>query len=558
VEWDHRFDTVVIGSGVGGLVGAVTAKAHGLEPLLIEKTELLGGSSAMSGGVLWVPDNPLMRRENVPDSYAEGMAYLQAVVGDAGPASNPRRRHVYLAKSVELVEFLEDRGLRFLRCEGYSDYYDEATGGKSRGRSIEPVPWDGRKLGAWEPTLRPGMAASIGVAVLTGEVARFAMALRTLAGLRTAARVIGRTVLGKLLGKHLLTNGASLIGQLLKIAVEDGVTIWTRTALTELVEENGRITGVVAAKDGREIRIKADRGVLINAGGFARNGEMRTKFGQRNEGKWTLANPGDTGEAIEAAMRHGAAVDLVDDAWWLPGFILPDGTPAASIADRTRPGSIIVDSGGQRYCDEAASYMEVGQAMIARDAQDGVTAVPSYLIFDQSYRNRYSLSTALPGRTPREWLDSGFLTRADTLAELARRRGIDETGLADTVARFNRFAADGQDPDFHRGERAYDRYHGDPRAPHPTLGPIVTPPFYALEMYPVDVGTSGGLLTDERARVLTERGEPIPGLYASGNSTASVMGRRYPGAGASIGASAVFSYVAMLDAASARTVSRQT
>lgn len=433
MEWDHSFDTVVIGSGVGGFVGAVTAKRNGLEPLLIEKCALLGGSSAMSGGVLWIPNNPLMQRESVPDSYDEGMAYFEDVVGDAGPASSSARRHTYLRPSVELVRFLEGLGMRFVRCEGYSDYYDEANGGKPRGRSIEPVPWNGRKLGSWESRLRPGMAAAIGVAVLTGEVARFAMGLRTFRGFRTAARVVGRTVLGKLTGRRLLTNGASLIGQLLRIAIDDEVTIWTEAPLAELVMADGRVVGVVVTKDGRNVRIKAEKGVLINAGGFARNGELRRRFGQDNDGTWTLANPGDTGEAIEAAMRHGAAVDLADGAWWLPGFIMPDGTPAASIADRTRPGSIIVDSGGNR-------------------------------------------------RRTRRW--------ADRHAAVLRPGGVS-------------------------GGRGHQRGPAHRRA---CPGP-------------------------ERA------GCPDSRLYASGNSTASVMGRRYLGAGASIGASAVFSYVAMLDAA---------
>ena len=331
-----------------------------------------------------------------------------------------------------------------------------------------------------------------------------------------------------------------------------GVDIRTETALRELVVEDGRVVGVVAEREGRELRIQARRGVLLAAGGFARNAEMRRKYGgdQPNEARWTSANPGDTGEVIEAAMALGAAVDLMDEAWWISTAMLPDGSPMMHIGERTRPHSIMVDSAGQRFANEAASYMEVGREQYARNQT--VPALPAWLILDARNRRRYPYGTALPMQTPKGWISSGFLKKAGSLGELASQCGIDAEQLTKTVHRFNEHARRGEDPDFQRGASAYERFFGDPaHKPNPSLGPVEQAPFYAIALYPGDVGTCGGLLTDERARVLRRDGSPIEGLYATGNTTATVMGRHYLGPGASIGNSMVFGYVAANDMAGA-------
>jgi 3-oxosteroid 1-dehydrogenase len=313
------------------------------------------------------------------------------------------------------------------------------------------------------------------------------------------------------------------------------------------VEEDGRITGVLVEGD-RNVRIKANCAVLINAGGFAHNSAMRREFGLADAGDWSFANPGDTGEAIQIAIRHGATVELMDDAWWMPAISSPSG-PQMLLLERPRPGSIIVDRSGRRFVNEAhMSYMEIGQAMHRRD-HEGISAIPSWMVFDQRHRNHYALGKAAPRITPKGWLSAGFIKKADTIEGLAKQMDVDPGTLQDTLERFNRFASVGQDPDFHRGERASDLFYGDPWASHPSLGPLDRPPYYAVAVFPGDVGTSGGVLTDDHARVLRQGGEVIPGLYASGNSTASVHGRRYLGAGASIAASGIFSYAAVLHAA---------
>ena len=549
-EFDYVTDAVVVGSG-GGLCGAVAAAAAGLETLVIEKEPRLGGSTAISGGVLWLPNNPLMQAEGVPDSFEDAMAYFDTVVGDAGPASSPERRAAYVTEGANMVRFLQDEGLTFVRCEGYSDYYADVRGiegGVARGRSIEATIFDGRELGPWLAKLPTGLTP---VVVLTGEVAELQLVRRSMVGVRTAGRVAIRTAGGRLKGQTLLSNGAALIGQTLRAALEREVGIWTNTAIDDLLVDDGRVVGVTANRHGRTVRIGARHGVLLSSGGFARNKAMREAYSrQPNAAEWTVANPGDTGEVIEMAIAHGAAVDLMDEAWWVPASMKPDGVPALHIGERSKPGSIIVDRDGQRYFNEAVSYMEAGRQMYLRN-QDG-RSLPSWLIMDGRHRTRYLFAFQAPGVTPKEWIASGYMKKADTVDGLARLCGIDPAGLTATVERFNVSARDGIDPEFHRGEGAHERYQGDPtHTPNASVGPLDKPPYYAVAIYPGDVGTSGGMLCDEYSRVLDTDHRPIPGLYATGNCTASVMGRTYPGAGASIGASFVFAYIGMKHAAHA-------
>jgi 3-oxosteroid 1-dehydrogenase len=547
-EFDYVTDAVVVGSG-GGLCGAVTAASAGLETLVLEKEPRLGGSTAISGGVLWLPNNPLMQAEGVTDSFEDAMAYFDTVVGDAGPASSPERRAAYISEGANMVRFLQDDGLTFVRCEGYSDYYAGVRGtegGVARGRSIEATIFDGRELGPWLTKLPTGLTP---VVVLTGEVAKLGLATRSWEGARTAGRVAVRTAGGRLRGQTLLSNGAALIGQTLRAAIKHEVGIWTDTPIVDLLIDDGRVVGVAANRHGRTVRIGARHAVLLSSGGFARNKAMRETYSrQPNTAEWTVANPGDTGEVLEMAIAHGAAVDLMDEAWWIPASTKPDGSLAMHIGERSKPGSIIVDRDGRRYFNEAVSYMEAGRQMYLHN-QDG-RSVPSWLIMDSRHRKRYLFAFQPPGMTPKEWIESGYMKKADTLEDLARQCGIDAAGLTATVEQFNTSARDGVDPEFHRGEGAHERYQGDPtHVPNASVGPLDKPPYYAVAIYPGDVGTSGGMLCDEYSRVLDTDHRPIPGLYATGNCSASVMGRTYPGAGASIGASFVFAYIAMKHAA---------
>ncbi|MFI6953579.1 FAD-binding protein [Nocardia sp. NPDC050408] len=554
-DWDHTTDFLVVGSGAG-VVGALRAHVLGKDVLVVEKSDLLGGSTCMSGGVMWLPNNPLMQREGVSDSLDTAMAYFDSVVGDAGPASSPARRLTYVNSGIEMVAFLESEGLKFRRCEGYSDYYAGVRGiegGSARGRSIEPEIFDKKKLGAWCDRIRPGFAGSM--VIYTVEAAPMSL-MRTRIGMATIARVGRRTVDGLIRGQKLAANGAALIARLVDALLRREVPIWTESALTDLVVENGRVVGAVIHREGRDVRVRARDGILLAAGGFARNETMRKEHsdGLPVGADWTSANPGDTGEAIRIAEGLGAATDMLDEAWWMPSWIMPDGTPGMCLSERCKPGSLIVDAKGLRYFNEACSYQEAGQQMYARHRENGA-AIPSWLIIDSRHRSRYVFGMAPAGWTPKELITGGVLKRADTLEDLARQCDIPADTLRETIDRFNLFAENGVDEDFHRGEGDHERFYGDrTHQPNPSLGSVEKGPFYAAALYPGDIGTSGGLLCDEFSRVLNTDYEPIPGLYATGNCTASVMGRKYLGAGASIAASAVFGYVAADHASSAAGV----
>ena len=548
-DWAQSFDLVIVGSGGGGLVAGLAAADAGLKPIILEKQGVVGGSTALSGGVIWLPNNPIMKADGVDDSFEDGMAYLEAVVGDVGPASTQERREMFLAGGSEMVQFLLAKGVKLVGCPGYSDYYPNRKGGNPKGRSIEGVPFDVRVLGDWQDKLPPCFSSHFGLVFKTNEIRRLPYFNRAPEAFAVAARVWLRTQVAKLRGQKLVANGGSLVAQLLKIIVAEGIPLWLNSGLEDLVVQDGRVTGVRIVQDGAPVSIEARTGVLLSAGGFSRNAEMRRKYSgkQPNEAQWSASNPGDTGEALTAAIELGAKIDLMDEAIWNPNpgpdlVVAGGGQAGTSIGlARQRPGAIFVNRAGSRFCNEANDYIEIGRLMYANDA------VPAWLIFDDGYRHRYRLTAKnlLPSRFPEEWFDKGVLKRASTIEGLAQQIGVDPQMLADTVKRFNTSAAKGLDPDFGRGQSAFNICWGDPGfKPNPALGPLDRAPFYATQIFPADVGTCGGVITDEFARVLKEDLSPIPGLYAAGNITASLMGRRYPGAGASIASTTVFGYVA--------------
>jgi 3-oxosteroid 1-dehydrogenase len=553
-DWDLSVDLAIAGSGGGGLVAAVAAVDAGLEPLVLEKMPVIGGSTGISGGILWLPNNPLMRAAGFADSFEDAMAYFEAVVGDVGPASSVERRQMFLRAGSEMVTFLQRKGVRFVRSHGWCDYYCNRAGGNEAGRGIEGAPFDAGALGPeWERRMPRPFARGMGLVMLTNEARAVQYFNRTPQNFAAAARVFLRSKSAQLRRKNMLTNGASLIGQLTKVLIDLGghPPIWAESPVEDLVVEGGRVTGVRATRDGKPVLIEARKGVLLSAGGFAHNAEMRRRYSgnQPNEAQWSIANAGDTGEVLQTAIRLGAKTDLLDEAWWLPSPSRELGAAAASVGQaRQRPGAIFVDGTGQRFCNESNSYVEVGKAMYANKA------VPCWVVFDEGYIQRYAAtSNPFQRRMPQEVIDRGAIRSAGTLEELAGKIGVPPENLVRTVRRFNDFARKGLDPDFGRGQSAYNDCLGDPGyTPNHALGALERAPYYATEVYPSDVGTCGGLVTDEYARVLDEDDRPVPGLYATGNITATVMGRTYPGAGASIANTTVFGYVAARHAAGAR------
>ncbi|BCQ08367.1 3-oxosteroid 1-dehydrogenase [Mycobacterium heckeshornense] len=537
------------------MVAALAALDSGLQPLVVEKQALVGGSTGLSGGIVWLPNNPLMRAGGIADSHEDGLAYLADVVGEIGVASSPARREMFLTAGYEMMNFLLRKGIRLERCAGWSDYYPNHKGGNEAGRAVEGIPFNAARLGEWSDKVQPPLARNYGFVVKTNELRSVQYFNRAPGAFAVALRVFLRTVAARIRRRDILTNGASLIAQILKVLIDlsDGEPpVWTNAAMEDLIVEGGRVVGARVMRDGSALNIAARKGVLLAAGGFSHNADMRRRYGgdQPNDGKWSIANAGDTGEVLQAAMRLGARTDLLDEAWWLPSvFIVDGGAVAGSLGvGRQRPGAIFVDSTGRRFCNESNSYVEVGKAMYANKA------VPCWMVFDHGYVRRYVAgANPLKRRLPAELIERGAVQRGDTIDDLARQMEVPADGLAHTIERFNRFAAKGLDPDFGRGQSAYNDCLGDPGyRPNASIGPLDRAPYYAVKVYPADVGTCGGVVTNEHAQVLDEQDRVIAGLYATGNTTATVMGRTYPGAGASIANSMVFGYVAARHAAGRR------
>ena len=549
---------VVVGAGGAGMSAALAAGRQGLDTVLIEKSSYFGGNTARSGGGVWIPGNYALRAAGQVDADDAERAkdYLDAIVGDVVPKV---RRDTYLDRGPEVMDFIKaNTPVRFRWVPDYADYLPERPGGRPAGRSVEPVPLDARFLGDEIGRLHPPYTkAPANLIVTQADFRKISLGLRTIKGPLTMIKVMLKRLFAIVTGKKMYAMGNAIAIGLRQGLIEAGVPVAYDTALDELLVEDGRVVGVVVevstgsttdAPVRREIR--ARRGVILGSGGFEFNQELRDKYlPGPNSAEWSTGAPSNTGGGLMAGTAAGAATGLLDDAWWGPTIMLP-GRAWFLLAERNLPGAIIVNAAGRRYMNEALPYVEATHAMYEGEAT-GVGHVPSYMVFDQTYRNRY-LFAGIPGRQPfpGRWYKEGVIVRADSISELAEKLELPVEGLAETVERFNGFARSGVDEDFHRGESAYDKYYSDPTVkPNCSLAPIEKGPFYAVRILPGDLGTKGGLVTDEHARVLREDGTVIPGLYAAGNVSAAVMGRTYPGPGGTIGPAIVFGYLAAEDIA---------
>ena len=561
-EWDRTVDLLVMGSGAAGMGAAVRAHDLGLQTLLVEKSELWGGNSAMSGGVLWVANNPGMAKEGIADSDEEGFEYLKHITKGEVPDD---RLRLYIRESKRVLAYLhEHTHVRYVPLAKYTDYYPEAPGGRPGGRSMDPVPFDGAKLREDLIRLRRPHPQSqiLGKFGITAKQAQAAIGV----GFKTMLFMAWRMFLymlryfkRKKWGRDTkLCAGNSLMSRLLYSLKERKVSMLLDTGVTELVFEGDRVVGAVLDKEGETIRVKANRGVVLAAGGFSRNLEMRQQYQRRPiTTEWTAGSPSNTGDAIAMGRDAGAALGLMDEAWWTPVSLVPKSPFSwVLVVEKSLPHGLFVNQDGRRFTNEAAPYIDVVNGMYDDVAKTGTTDPRWFHIFDATYRHSSIAGPVAPGKVmpdkqlPRRYRDGNFLYKADTLEELCEQIKIPAVTTKATIQRFNEYAVRGEDPDFNRGWSAQDRYYGDPQVkPNCALGPIETGPFYAVQIYPGDLGTKGGMVTDEHARVLKEDGRVIPGLFAAGNSSASVMGRTYPGAGGTIGPALVFGFLAAEKAA---------
>lgn len=526
---NDRYDVIVVGSG-GGLIGAYIAASRGLRTLVIEKTEFVGGTTAYSGAGIWLPGNAAERRGGMDLLPEFARTYLDAIVGDDAPAY---LREAYLNAGPRLIDELEQNPrFQWFNYYGVPDYFAGLPGSHAQGHTIFPPHIPNAELGDRASLIRkPVWTERWGVD--PGDV---------------------------------MTGGRALIARALLAFLETGNgTVLTNTALDSLVVEDGAVVGVEVVAAGFRVKIRADRGVLLAAGGFERNAELRRKYQpQVISDAWTMGCPGNTGAALEAGIAVGAATDLLDESWYVPGLVVPNNRPVFWTSVWR---GIYVNGAGERFMNENLPYDQAGHTILAQHTGTDVPHIPTHFVFDhrQVADEGWQLPVGpdVPGWFDAdEWLQAGVLKRADTLSELAELIGVPAGALKKTVDEFNGFARDGVDRQFHRGETPWDRYivssvgafaglRPHEYGPNPCLAPLNQPPYYAAEIVVSDLGTKGGLKTDDRSRVIRPDNSVIKGLYAAGNTMAPMTGRVYPGAGAPIGSSILFSYLAATDMAGA-------
>lgn len=561
-SWDKEVDLLVMGSGAAGMSAAVRGHDLGMDVLLLESSDQYGGSTAMSGGVCWVPNNRHMQARGIEDNEADALEYLLAIT--KGQIER-ERLEIYIKESQRMLNYLEDNThVAFDALEKYTDYYPESPGARNGARSMECYPFDGAKLGEdFKALRRPHPQSQIlGKFGITARQAHVFLGSKFQTILSMIILMIGylfRSGKRKKYGRDTrLCAGNSLIGRLRLSLKDRNVPLWLNSPAKELIIEDGKVTGAIVEHEGKSMRIRARKGVVIAAGGFSRNHEMRQKY-QRHpiETEWTAGNPADLGAGVQMGIDAGAALDLMKEAWWTPTCRIP-GQSLASVlvVEKSLPYSCFVNQKGERFTNESAPYIDVVIGMY-EDQEKSNAAIPAWMIFDARCRHNYPIGPVAPGYTTKDAqlprrIRENFLYKADTLEELATKLNIEPATLRKTVDRFNANADKGIDPDFGRGESEQDKYYGDPKVkPNPCLGAIEKGPFYAIEIYPGDLGTKGGMVTDNHARVLREDGSIIEGLYAAGNSSASIMGETYPGAGGTIAPALTFGMLAAEAAAEA-------
>ena len=541
-----EYDVLVVGSGAGALTAAITAHDNGGNVLVVEKSDMYGGTSATSGGGIWIPCNHLMEVHGETDTPEAALEYLKACVGDKVSDS---RLMSYVKNAPKMLKDLEDKSdVKFVSTP-YADYLTEKPGSKDGWRTLDPLPMSATKLGKEFLNMRPPHPQTIfgGFTITVNEAKKIITRSKGWKWIMAKLMISYRLDIPmrmKSKRHRRLCLGNALVGRCLTSVFKREIPIWRSTSLKSLVEKNGKVTGAIVTKNGEDILITTKRGVILAAGGFEHNSDMRkANLPGPTDTSWSATPGQNTGDAHIAAQAVGANLTLMDAAWWGPSVRLPRVDRSRILfAERALPGIYIVNENGKRYLNEAASYDEVGRQLQAHPKT-------SWVIFDRRAREKYGIGPLYPTAVhpDSKWNSSikAIVKKSDTIEGLASLMGVDETGLMDTVKKVAKYSKTGVDEDFGSGSTSYDKYYGDPSvSPNPCLAPLSKAPFYAFPVYPGDIGTKGGVDVDINAQALNKKGRPILGLYATGNTASSVMGYTYPGAGSTIGPAMTFGYVA--------------
>lgn len=549
---DITVDLLIMGSGTG-MAAALAAHEKGLDCLVIEKTDLVGGSTALSGGAFWVPANRALLDGGSTDNLAKAKTYLDAVVGQDG---NPARQAAFLKNGAAAIDMLSRcTTMKFFWAKGYSDYHPEKPGGDLLGRSCECKPFNISQLGAEGKRFRTSsMEAPVPMPVTGADYKWMNLMVRKpFKAFPRIFRRLAQGVGGLLIGRKYVAGGQAIAAGMFAGLIKADIPVWTETALIKLNIENNRVLSAVVSQRGEHYTITVRKGIIMAAGGFDHNLSKRQKYQSSYiVNDYSMGAEGNTGDTLKLVEGLDVKIGMMEEAWWFPAVapLSEDETPMVLLAERSLPGSFIVDEQGNRFINEAMDYMSFGQVIRAKE-KAGNPVKTMWMVFDQTYKNSYLLAAVVFPRMPLpdSWYKAGIAHQAENPTALAQAMGIPLGQLEATLLRFNELASKGVDSDFHRGESAYDHYYGDPTIkPNPNLRPLKGR-LYAVKLVLSDLGTCGGVQTDENALVLREDGKAIQGLYAIGNNAANLFGRRYPGAGGTICQGLVFGYIAAQHAA---------
>jgi succinate dehydrogenase/fumarate reductase flavoprotein subunit len=559
---EREVDLLVAGAGPAGMTAALVASLEGLDVLLCEKSDQVGGTGATSAGTLWIPGNHQSQAAGFDDSAAQADLYLDGLIGEG---TNRDLRDAYLRSGPEAIDYLCARTeVQFIPCGMHPDYRSNMAGAAVAGRAIIPKPFDGRLLGNDFRRVRPPVPEFMllgGMMIGKADIAPLIGRFQSLGNFIYATKLLARYLADRLRyprGTRVMMGNA-LVGRLFYALRRRGVPILFDTAIADVIGDRKGVTGALLSAGGKNMAVKVRKGVVLATGGYAHNKKLRDRFMPQPVPAYSMSYEGNNGDGVAIGERLGAAFssERCTSGLWTPVSVVPraDGGKGLFphlVLDRAKPGLIAVNASGRRFVNEAASYHDFVLAMFESHAT--VPSIPAFLICDAEFLKKYGLGVVYPGhRDPAKFVANGYLKSAPTLDALAAQIAVDPAQLHATVARYNGFAETGVDIDFGKGETELNRFNGDAQhKPNPCIGPLATPPFYALDVWPADIAVSTGLATDADARVLTTDGTPIPGLYACGNDMASVMAGSYPGPGTTLGPAMVFAYRAAMHAKKAQ------